>query len=47
MANLATSVKRQVLTQSNPARATQSLTSIKLWLMYTTQNAHNYSRVDG
>ena len=26
--------------QSNPARATQSLTSIKLWLMYTTQNAH-------
>ena len=26
--------------QSNPAHATQSLTSIKLRLMYTTQNAH-------
>ena len=26
--------------QSNPARAAQSLTSIKLRLMHTTQNAH-------
>ena len=26
--------------QSNPARAAQSLTSNKLRLMYTTQNAH-------
>ena len=26
--------------QSNPARVAQSLTSIKLRLMYTTQNAH-------
>ena len=26
--------------QSKPARAAQSLTSIKLRLMYTTQNAH-------